>query len=78
MHRVKIPCVQEACAFTEDITEKSKINELSIDSLSFVEALVRIEDEFGIEFDIDETAELYSSTAGEFYRLIEEKANGCI
>ncbi len=68
--------LQDACAFAEEITGESKINALSIDSLSFVEALVRIEEEFGIEFDIDEAAELYSSTVGEFLRLTKEKANG--
>ena len=55
---------------------ESKINALSIDSLSFVEALVRIEEESESNSISTKAAELYSSTVGEFLRLTKEKANG--
>ena len=34
----------EACALDENVTEESRLKELSLDSLSFISALVRIED----------------------------------
>lgn len=36
------------------MTEESKLRELSLDSLSFVQVVVDIEAEMGIEFEIEE------------------------
>ena len=49
----------EACALDENVTEESRLKELSLDSLSFISALVRIEEE----------------TVGDFIKGAEEKSN---
>ena len=51
--------IRDCCALTEDgITPESEIKTLSIDSLSFVELIVNLETEFGIEFE-DEQLNIY-------------------
>ena len=50
-----IELLREACALEEKrITAKTKLKDLSLDSLSFIEFLVHVEEEFGIEFDDEE------------------------
>ncbi len=47
-----IKIVRDCCALTEvNMTPASEIKELSLDSLSFVELIVKLETEFGIEFE---------------------------
>ena len=41
-----IDIIKDACAITEDITEESCLKELSLDSLSFIEVVVKIEKTF--------------------------------
>lgn len=46
-----IEFLREACALEEnDITLETKLQDLSLDSLSFIEVIVNIEQEFDIEF----------------------------
>ena len=61
------------CALPENITEKSQFSMLSIDSLSFINFLVEVENEFGIEFEIEELLITHWETVGEFIRSAEEK-----
>lgn len=60
-----IEIVQKACALPEDITENTALRSLSLDSLSFVEMLVELENAFGVEFDIDAFDALYNGTVGD-------------
>ena len=46
--------IKKHCALEEEVTEESKLRELSLDSLSFVQVVVDIEAEMGIEFEIEE------------------------
>ena len=50
-----IKIIQEECALDEEIFEDTKLEILSLDSLSFIEAMVKIENEFDIEFDFEQT-----------------------
>lgn len=65
----------EACALDEDVTEESRLKELSLDSLSFISALVRIEDETGLEFELEELNMDNWETVGDFIKGAEEKSN---
>ena len=47
-----IEIIRNACALEEnDIALETKLHDLSLDSLSFIEAIVNIEEEFSIEFE---------------------------
>ena len=73
MDKKIIAQIKNACALKEKITLKSKFTELSIDSLSFIELIVRIEDEFNITFSDDELdINLYPSVK-EFINLVKGK-----
>ncbi len=65
--------LQDACALTEEIAEESELKMLSLDSLSFVGAVVEMEKEFGIEFEPDELMMSGWITAGDVIRAVEEK-----
>ena len=50
-----IEIILSACAAGEDYADENMpLNELSLDSFSFVSIIVKLEDEFGIEFDVDD------------------------
>ena len=51
------------------ITRESKFEELGIDSLDTVEMLMNLEDEIGIEVELDEKVE----TVGELVDFVERK-----
>ena len=68
-----IKILKNACALPEEISEESELKLLSLDSLSFVGAVVEIEETFGIEFDIDELDVFGWTTAGDVVRTVEEK-----
>lgn len=68
-----IKILKNACALPEEISEESELKLLSLDSLSFVGAVVEIEETFGIEFDIDELDVFGWTTAGDVVRAVEEK-----
>ncbi len=70
-----IEIIQNACALDEEITLDSELKLLSIDSLSFVGAIVEMEETFGIEFDIDELDVFDWKTVGDIVQAIKEKCN---
>lgn len=70
-----IEIIRNACALPEEINEDSELLTLSLDSLSFVGAVVETEEEFGIEFDIDELNFLDFPRVGDFIRITEKKIN---
>lgn len=70
-----IEIILNACALPEEISEESELKLLSIDSLSFVGAIVELEDEFGIEFDPDELVLSDWVTVGDVICAMEKKVN---
>ena len=69
-----IEIIRNACALEEnDITSQTKLEDLSLDSLSFIEIIVRIEEEFQITFE-DRELNFYDwEEVGELVRLVEER-----
>ena len=63
------------CALDENITENSKLEDLSMDSLSFVRAIVEVEQKFNIEFDIDQAEISYWEKIGDILKFVESKLN---
>jgi acyl carrier protein len=58
-----IGIIRDCCALTEiNITAKSNIKDISLDSLSFIQMIVNLETEFGIEFD-DESLNIRDYTS---------------
>ena len=68
-----IELIRNACALEEKITEESALQELSIDSLSFIEFLVRIEETFNIEFEAEELDMSGWETVGDILKEVERK-----
>ena len=68
-----IRIVRETCALKEAVTEESRLRELSLDSLSFISALVQIEDEAEIEFEIEELNMDGWETVSDLIKVVEEK-----
>ena len=68
-----IEIIQNACALEEKITLTSELKLLSLDSLSFIEVIVEIEDATGVEFDIDELGLFNWETVGDIVNSVEEK-----
>lgn len=71
-----IRIVRETCALEEAVTAESRLRELSLDSLSFISALVQIEDETEIEFEIEELNMDGWETVGDLIKAVEEKGRG--
>lgn len=71
-----IRIVRETCALEEAVTAESRLKELSLDSLSFISALVQIEDETEIEFEIEELNMDGWETVGDLIKAVEEKGRG--
>ncbi len=68
-----IEIIRNACALEEnDITLETKLQDLSLDSLSFIEAIVKIEQEFNIEFEIDQADLVYWNTVGDIILKVKE------
>ena len=70
-----IKIIQEACALKEDIQAESELKLLSIDSLSFIGAIVKMEDIFEIEFEPDELEIFAWETVGDIILNVEKKIN---
>ena len=71
-----IELLREACALEEKrITAKTKLKQLSLDSLSFIEFLVHVEEEFGIEFEAEELDRNGWKYVGDILRAVEGKKN---
>ena len=49
-----IEIIKNACALEEEVTQETELQNTSLDSLSFIEAIVNIEKEFNIEFDFEQ------------------------
>ena len=71
-----IRIVRESCGLEEAVREDSRLKELSLDSLSFISALVQIEDETEIEFEIEELNMDGWETVGDLIKAVEEKGRG--
>jgi|InofroStandDraft_1065614.scaffolds.fasta_scaffold201398_1 acyl carrier protein len=68
-----INILARACALPEEINESTELATLSIDSLSFVGAVVELESEFGVQFEPEELDLFGWLTAGDVVRAVEEK-----
>ena len=67
--------VREGCALAEEVTEASRLRELSLDSLAFVEIIVKLEEDFAVEFDLEELSLDAWETVGDIMMNVEEKMN---
>ena len=68
-----IELLREACALEgKRITAKTKLKDLSLDSLSFIEAIVKIEQAFDIEFEIEQANLVYWKTVGDIILKVKE------
>ncbi|MCH5164499.1 MAG: acyl carrier protein [Clostridiales bacterium] len=70
-----IEIIRKACALDETVSESSELQMLSLDSLSFVSAIVDLETEFGICFDVDELTVFSWTTVGDVIKAVEERIN---
>lgn len=68
--------VREGCALVEEVTEASYLSELSLDSLAFVEIIVKLENDLAVEFELDELSLDAWETVGDIIACVEEKMNG--
>lgn len=72
-----IEIIRDACALKEDnITFETNLGDISLDSLTFIEVIVRIEQEFGIEFDDEDLNIDDWGTIGDVIHYVEGKING--
>ena len=67
-----IELIKENCALDDEVTYNTEFSELSIDSLSFITAIVEIETYFGIDFD-DGFIMSESETIEDFIKFVEDK-----
>lgn len=67
-----IELIKENCALDDEVTYNTRFSELSIDSLSFITAIVEIETYFGIDFDDGFIMSEYE-TIEDFIKFVEEK-----
>ena len=71
-----IRILRENCALPDEkVFESSVLSELSLDSLSFIDALVKIEEISGIEFDMEELDMARWERVEDIIRSVEEKKN---
>lgn len=67
-----IELIKENCALDDEVTYNTRFAELSIDSLSFITAIVEIETYFGIDFDDGFIMSEYEIIE-DFIKFVEEK-----
>ncbi len=67
-----IELIKENCALDDEVTYNTRFSELSIDSLSFITAIVEIETYFGIDFDDGFIMSEYEIIE-DFIKFVEEK-----
>lgn len=68
-----IEIIRNACALEEkNITLQTKLKDLSLDSLSFIEAIVKIEQTFDIEFEFEQAELSYWESIGDIILKAEE------
>lgn len=69
-----IEIIRNACALEENnITLETMLQDISLDSLSFIEFLVRIEETFNIEFEAEELDMSGWETVGDILKEVERK-----
>ena len=69
-----IEIIRNACALEEDnITLETRLQDISLDSLSFIECLVRVEEIFNIEFEAEELDMNGWETVGDILKEAERK-----
>lgn len=67
--------LSDACALKETVAPESELKLLSLDSLSFVAAVVAMEETFGIEFEPDELDIAAWKTVGDIIKNVEKKVH---
>ena len=65
--------LENACALQEELCENSRLQAISLDSLSFIELLVNVENEFGIEFEPEELLIERWNTVRDLVKITEMK-----
>lgn len=70
-----VEIIRNACAIDEEVTLDSELKLLSLDSLTFVSIVVELEEEFGIEFELDELGVFDWKTVEDIANSVEEKVN---
>lgn len=70
-----VEIIRNACAIDEEVTLDGELKLLSLDSLTFVSIVVELEEEFGIEFELDELGVFNWKTVGDIANSVEEKVN---
>lgn len=70
-----VEIIRNACAIDEEVTLDCELKLLSLDSLTFVSIVVELEEEFGIEFELDELDVFDWKTVGDIANSVEEKVN---
>ena len=73
MEKEIVAIIEKACVLDERVNVDSKIDDLSLDSLSFIEILVEMEDLFGIEFEIEELNVADWKTVKDIIECVEGK-----
>ena len=69
-----IEMIRQVCALEEKrMTLKTKLEDLSLDSLSFIELLVLLEETFGIEFSEEELNIRAWRSVGDIVKSVEAK-----
>lgn len=70
-----IEIIRNACALEENVTEETVLQDISLDSLSFVEAIVKIENEFNIEFDFQQVDLSNWNTVCDIIKIVRKLRN---
>lgn len=70
-----IEIIRNACALEENVTEETVLQDISLDSLSFVEAIVKIENEFDIEFDFQQVDLSNWNTVCDIIKIVRKLRN---
>lgn len=67
-----VEIIRRACEATGSLpTEESRFDELGIDSLSFIELIVELEDSYGVCFENDELNIYGYDTVHDFINIVE-------
>lgn len=67
--------IRDACALPEELSSESEWKDISLDSLSFIEVLVSVEQRFGIEFGPEQSDMTGWTNIGDFIEFVEKTVN---
>lgn len=73
-----IEIINEVIPFHDKITDNSAdmdLRNFGMTSLMFVEIIIKIEEEFEIEFPIDKISYKYADTINKIYKIVESEIN---